>query len=254
MGRRNLGYTLFAPGQNPKVLDWVFSQGNYQRQFILNAQGELRRKGEDARESLLIDCVGNGSWSLGAIRAQRHDSSRFSWDALMTPAAFRKLSARDVWRIIGELLADPQSDAAFARRFALMGEEERHALIFREIPIARQEFETTLRAFAIAQDLWEQESYDGEVCFDLYKDGRIYLGLFDEAAPVSAQLKRGVEALRQSFMPINQEVANFSCVKEWLHDYNKDANFVIARPSAHERLEAKLRWRDWLASVEDSPR
>ena len=235
----------FSPELNLKALNWVFEKANYQRQFILNAQGELRQEGEEAYEGLLVDSIGGGSWSLGAIRPEPHDKSGFTWDSMMTPAQFRRLPALEVWRRVQEAMVNANSDGAFARRFALMNEIERHALIYKDTSISKQEFESALRAFVIAQDLWEQESYDEEILFALFSDGAIYLGIGDEESPIPTQLEASVEALRQSYLPVNEEVEHFSCVKDWLDNRAELAELVISPPTAHEQLEAALRWRQW---------
>ncbi len=239
-------------------LSAVCKNNKLARHFFLNKNGELRKDGEAAHEAILVAPDGLAAWSLAAVNNQLHDASTFEWNTPLSNADFVHLSACDVWNRVRNLLGEPDSDGLFARRFALMSERERCAMVFKEVRRTEDEMKELLLTLLTWQDVWHNVPEGEQLTLYVYLYGTSSLnwedGWREMEVDASPLLEEDVTRLWNWFQPMNENLGNRHCLKEWLKSNTSNlrtSTYVSAfRPTAHEQLEANLRWRGWKARHE----
>ena len=241
----------------PSLFAEFLEKNLFARYFALNNQCQLRVESEAVHESVLLLPKGNATWFLGAVSQVKDEATPFKWNTPLPEFEFLRLSALEVWKQIQESLADSKSDAFFSRRFALLNDEDRHNLVFNRDFSAGHEFCEWLFLRLKMQDAWEEVPQGGQIHFSVerynrgfdnylrWKDGSSFTRL-----TISDSLNTDVEQLRKWFLPLNENVAVFSCVEKWLMKFYPSLLVKVSRPTAHEQLEAALRWREWKAKHE----
>ena len=234
--------TLGAP------IDEIIGDDLLARRFVLNTRGELRQGNQRAHETLLVTRDGIARWG------NRHasESAPFRWrasDSRLTGARFVALSAAQVWSELQTLLADAQSEAAFARGFAQMNSQERIQRVQRPARGNLDELNRLLHQLLLASAPWEIAG-DNELFLGLNQRDNALLWKVSQSNPVEievpAAMRNGVRKLWDYFEPFAPTVADYLCVQ------STDTPSLFARafrPSAHQQLEAQLRFRDWEQNV-----
>ncbi|RYX86853.1 hypothetical protein EON83_01330 [bacterium] len=219
------------------------------RVFFLNEAGQLRGRGEIAHSLVSICHDGEGSWILpdGWAR-QRAAFQLFSDEGV---GAFIERSAFDIWGQLQGALDDPSAPASFAWQWSLLDDEEKTDRFWNWPRDSREaqsaEFQDWLLCALLCEDsLWEQGN---EWTIFVSEPDNSWVFGFDkhdhcEAPP---QLGAAVERLWNHFAPFNGEYWGQRCVMRWMPSLMRQFQAYALQPSQHERMEAKLRWRNWLA-------
>ncbi len=236
-------------------LDTVWKTRKIARLCFFNQHGQLRRDGEAAHESLLVASNGTAAWNLNGIGNPNRDSVVFTFGAPSSNAQFSRRPAFEVWKSLQDPLSDSSSEATFARQFVQLTEQECRDLIFNNVRGTDKEMEEWLHTLLLREDAWSEPALGQELRLHSYAPDHLELfwddDYFGEPATATPELEAGAARVRNWFLPVNQEVAQRSCVKQWLRRNNPRLRVSIHHPSAHQQLEAALRWREWLASTGD---
>ena len=242
-----LDQTMFFP-QRAKLsslsttINSALQYGVLARQFFLNEQGTLRAEGEKACESVVAGANGAAGWNLAFVRKEVFSPASFKWSKRFKHAGFQRLSAQDVWGKVQELLEHPKGEAAFAREFALLTDEERAARVQRTKRGDFGQMESLLRDLVLSSSLWDEQP--GATQIYLATTSGTHASLWEETTfeelEAPPTMREGISKLWRYFRPFNRRIARFRCVK---YSYSGEVFVEAARPSAHERLEAHFRWR-----------
>lgn len=234
------------------------------RLFFFNDSGQLRHVGEVAASYALIKADGCGKWTS----LHEHEDEIFQRQAVFTLfegrglVDFMRQPTTQIWNVLRDALNDPHSDASFARDWMNKTEEQCENTVWNWPPNEREtrrhELEALLLLALLREDwLWEQKqqwqcSVSGPFVIWLYEEGK------DDPVEVPEGLRESIGTIWQRLAPFNQEALRHECASEWMREkcawrleeiweaFTAGAN----HPSAHERLEAKLQWREWLGQLQ----
>lgn len=219
------------------------------RQFFLNSRGELRSERERAHESLVVGANGIAAWNLAFVRKEVYEPAAFKWSKPLASDEFQRLPALDLWARVQQLLAEPRGEVAFARGFAFLDEDERRARIQRTRRASIEQLQELLGDLLTCSLLWDKMPGVQSIYFTI--NSRQELGAWDNAGldviEMPDSLSENIQKLWRHFRPFERRIARFLCVK---NVYANQLDFEVARPTAHEQLEAHLRWREWEATTE----
>ncbi len=231
------------------LVDSAWKDQFFGRKLCLNENGMLRREGETMHSSVHFACDGKGAWIVADLNdevAQRF--GLFKWNEPIAEAEFCRLSSYDLWKRLQEFLSDSENDVSFARKFVLMKNQERQELVFGESICSRNEFESLLRVIALQENL-DQIPVGATLLVDSSDRSGDHFYWDDdgchETSIGSKEFHRDVALLRERCFPIKEEFANRLCVCEWIDLCGSASQIRIPYPTAHEQLEAQLRWREW---------
>ena len=214
------------------------------RRFVFNTRGQLREGNQRAHEIMAVTRDGVARWD------NRHNSENtpFRWLASgtrLTGARFVALPAAQVWSELQTLLADSQSEAAFARGFARLNPQERIQRIQRPARGTLDELNRLTHQLLLATAPWNGVNGD-ELFVNFSQRDKAQLWKVGAANPVKIAvpdaMRDGVCQLWDGFEPFDRTIADYLCVQ------STDTPSLFARahrPSAHEQLEAHLRFREW---------
>ena len=266
--RFDTGFIAFEPpfyhpsSVNPKIrhlasrsaLSNIWKNKHFGRRLCLNEEGMLRSDGEALGKSVLFARDGKGVWepsSSDDTASQR--IGLFKWSEPLTEAEFYGLSSYKLWKRLRESPSESISDACFARKFVSLEQQERQELVFGKSALPMSEFETLLRVVALQEGL-DEIPVGATLLVDSSKrfGNHFYWddGGSDELSIGSKEFQRDVALLRAHFFPIVEELVKHLCVHEWVELYGPASHIRIPYPTAHEQLEAALRWREWKANHE----
>ena len=230
--------------------DW--EENEFACHFFFNQYNELRVGKEEASGAILVRPDGTATWTWLAQEMEVEKETMFRWSEPLTPAEFLYLPALEVWKRLQILLDDPDSEARFARRFGAMSNKERTKLVFRSRRGPNYKLFPLLEAIARAEGVWDRVPEGEELHISLdattQDDVFSYQGqFFLEKVGANVSTLASVTQLREWFFPMRQEFARHLCVQQWLFWNGGPHHFFasIKRPTAHEQLEAALRWREW---------
>ena len=232
-----------------ELFDTVWREKRLARHFFLGKNGQLRTAKRRAYEGVLVTLDGIAAWSLGHVSTNVHDATLCHWSQPVSIAEFVGLPALEVWQSLQTLLAEPESDAALARRFALLDHSERHKLAFDYTRLHRESMKPLLEALLLSSEIWEQVPTQSELVFKSWADGRADIydaedsGIIHQVN-VSEALNAQIQQVWQWSGAINPLAGRFP-IAQWMEINSPVIQFLILAPSAHEQLEAKLRWREW---------
>ncbi|RYX86854.1 hypothetical protein EON83_01335 [bacterium] len=233
------------------------------RLYFLDQEGQLRRYGEVARAAIVIRADGRGIWKRWI------DDEDVDWTQVKAPfrlfdetslKEFTSHSALYIWWLLEEALGDPNSDASFARDWVSKSDDEREDLLWNwsraERERLRAQFQALLLCALLSDDtIWEEE---GSWQCSVSSASEILLSPEPEAElrDVPDWLSKAIELLWNGMAPFNEDVLRHECVRQWKQGKSEwasgysptwDTFFVETRePTAHERMEAMMRWRDWV--------
>ena len=230
-----------------KLLPLFWEQNRLGRTLFFNTDGELRGPDDDQAETLLITPEGLAVWGLGIFNREKHPAWKFNWSAPLTNDEFLRLPALKVWARVQQLLAEPKSEAQFSREFMFMTEQERLNTVFKKSVLTHKEVETLMHTLLLTQDVWDEVPEADRLQLISLPESHTSLWLeeADYGLRVSESLKAQIAQLWSQYRIADKGVLNRLCVQNW-YEY-KTPKFVASssRPTAHEQLEAALRWRQW---------
>ena len=238
------------------TLTQLWQENRFARYFFCNERGNLRQESEAAQASLLIASNGLAAWNRAEVE-NFSDAIVFDWSSPLTNSEFLNLPAFELWKKVEDLLEEPNSKALFARNFAQMNENERYNTIFNGSCLSENEFKLLLRCLLLSQDFWTETNKELEVIVDTAKGGDIELDFIlnfaYEQVELSDELAQNIRLLLSHHCRAQipeEEIQGHSCVDIWLSGKPTVIEEVVRRPTAHEQLEAALRWRQWKANHE----
>ncbi len=250
-------YTRYDHAIDPIALIEEFAQawGNDKiaRLFWLSERGELRQAGEVACESLLVTTCGIAVWR-NYVRPG--GSSAFSWASPSRSGEFARIPSLDLWGHIQQLLEEPRSEADFARRFNHLDFDTKRAMIFNWSRGDSDEFNAVLRDILLSHDIWDEVTQSDELKLTVRTVEDVDITFEDLYAvwgvDTPPSLLQAVEHLCEWFGPFNTEIVSRRCVRDWIPSLGMGLDVTAQRPTAHERLEAHIRWRDWLVKTQEA--
>ena len=228
-----------------EALAYAWDGGLFARHFVLNARGELRGDGEAAHEAVLVAPDGIAAWSLAVIDTQVRDAAAFSWSVPESKAPFLRWPALDIWARLQLGLEDPRSEAPFAHRFALLDESQRQGLLWEWTRGDQHQFKSVLLDALHSQDFWNQEAVCNAMALRVRGPRAVEIVAAVHGMDVPPSLLDAVERVWNWFEPCPAEVMGARCVRDWLRRHTPCLEIRSRRPSAHERIEAMMRWRDF---------
>ncbi len=238
---------LFDDGANAETnLDYVFDKGNIARQLFLNEAGNLRRDNERAHEAVIFAPDGRAVWSDTFEPDPKRYPAHFRWSEPMSPANFLCVPLQMQLQRLNELLADPNGEVAFARRWALTTKQQRDEIRQQPARGTSGELETRMRDILLASSVWDENpgARQINISFNWHNQTTIWDedGQWGESLSMPPLLAQNAETVRAHFQPFDERIGSFECVKR------SDAGPLVvhvARPTAHERAEAMKRWSKW---------
>jgi hypothetical protein len=221
------------------------------RLFWINESGALRQAGEVACESLLVTASGTATWSYYSS-----GSSAFSWSVPLTSNEFAGFSALEIWERIQRLLEEQDGETDFARQFARFDSDAKRALIFKNLKHGDEtDFKSVLEDILISHDVWDEARQSNELKLTLLSSDEVELtfenlyAVYGVDTPPS--LLGAVERACQWFEPFDTKIVNRRCMRDWMRTDQGRFEVTAQRPNAHEKLEAHLRWQEWLAKTQE---
>ena len=245
------------PSDAPDSLLTAMCQHNrLGRCFFFNDKGSLREHEEEATAAVVFAPKGKASWLVGTLADDEDTPVPFLWSKSLTNAEILRLPALKVWKRLQRMLIQPNSNATFARRFAFADARARQEMIFNAVPLEQKEFDVLVRSLILSQDFWSEAKANVEFFVPKNEKPEVIVHLDDELSETPPYLSQNVDLLWQLFEPVRAEVAKHLCVVDWLHRRSNNSNALFSHPTAHEQLEAQLRWREWLRQTQNklSPR
>lgn len=227
--------------------DWFVTdclrRNDFARQFFF-WDGQLRQANEIATERLLVWNDGRATWQWHE-QVWWRSNAYFSWGAPMDAEEFLFLPILDVWAQIENQLADERGEAAFARSFARQSEKEREATVCSLRAAARLEMKQMLRCLLIAHGMNEDNE---EEPYFLRSDRNLWGSTRrkTQALGISDELQRDIERVWRHFEPFDPRIENFECVRKVINARLLEEAIYFSPSTAHEKMEAMMRWRDWL--------
>ncbi len=223
-----------------RCLELTATEG-WGRLFFLNE--DLQPTEDQPVWRLFLAQSGWGEWSAAPDFYMK--SARFRWNENGDEARnLAHLPSLELLQHSLPELRDPNSDAAFARRFAPLKGTARHQLCRPLQHGSYAEWEHVLRLFIQSRtELWLNKS---SVHYDIY--------VYAKQTQVSSktcfnlQFPKFYKWTRRYFAPALDKDLLGSCVaaQAW-HTRRFSWSERIEQPTQHERLEALLQLREWLA-------
>lgn len=249
-----------SPLQLKTSLDDVLQKGKFARLFFLEENENLRRYDAHSRYLLIVGAMGWASWIRLNSKLENswfESEAPFVWTKTPDAARFLETPALELWAQIQTQKADETSDCAFARRFLDWSEEERQKRLWNWKNGSREELKAVLKIALLSQnELWENvDSLKWTIFLEKFQHTwhRGFLNRFSGSTLVQNGLAPGVlrEVLRRVhpfFAPtLDEDSLQHLAAARWRNKQNPTLQIEIQNPSAHERLEAHLQWRDWQA-------
>lgn len=220
------------------------------RRFVLNTRLGLRRGNQRAHEVLTVRRDGVADWE----RPRHNTRTLFRWRQMKTPiksAKWLQMPAAQIWDELQNLLADPNSEANFARQFDYLDPTERAARIRRINRGALDELDHLLNDIVFASPQWNDLGEDSQLSLAIIGSGEVVMREFRRGLPPKDLeppdfVRENVRALWDYFQPFDRDISNFLCVQS--SGYNSLSAHAF-RPSAHEQIEAHLRLRAFVTRV-----
>lgn len=251
----NFGETMLCDvnatrASSKTMLDYVFEKANIARQLFLNEAGTLRRDDERAHEAVIFAPDGRAVWSQTFAQGDKRYPAHFRWSEPMSPADFLRVPVQTLLDRLQELLADPNGEVVFARRWAFTTKAERDELSEKTARGNVEELKEWMRDILLASTVWDENPDARRINLSLSRSKTATIwdedGEWGESLPMPPSLAQNAEKLRACFQPFHERIAGFMCVQR------SDAGPIVvyvARPTAHERTEAMIRWREWEARL-----
>ena len=234
----------------PEMFDKRWETKYVIRTFYLNEEGKLRGKGEKQHEQIYIFLAGRAHWTIGKSIPNQFETVEFDWEKPASASEFQRLNALELWNQVECHLADSNSHVSVARWFAAMNERKRNALFFEQSHKSSKEMNVLLRALLINESIFEQVSQDGVLSFIVEHKENIYLSTGRQSLKIPKSLRVNLKQLMEWYQPVNINYVDHSFMELWMKLHFPKFSFYMNQPTAHEKLEASVRWREWKANHE----
>ncbi len=242
------GWQLFGKDGLDTLIERIGMQ-RWGRYFVLNEAFELA-SGNDAAYTLFLCSTGYGTLQ----KPLNYSLASFRWSA---PCA------RKIWETpTSELLKrfidsqDDSDEVNFAFSWVELSRIEHFDLVY---PLRRGTYSEWIKACewcALSFEFWGTEPKDYKLRFHVEVNGKIIVGWDTGRAALvelteNSRFHRFARWSHSYFSPTrNIELCSrYSCVADW--DRGLARNSIVrgslSRPTQHERLEALLQLREWLA-------
>lgn len=229
----------------------LWQNNQFARYFFCNESGDLRREGEPSQNSLLVAPLGSAAWA----GRETHIANPivFDWGTPMTNSEFLQISSLELWK---RMQNDTSSELLGARQFANMDDEERHQSIWGSSCISEEKTELLLRTLITGQNFWMENPEVTSVSVDIYTGQEeieisIEQGANYELMKITDELFEDAQLLANHFRPPSKpKIETNSYRGIWISGRSRDLQLDVSRPTAHEQLEAQLRWREWIENHE----
>ncbi|RYX86855.1 hypothetical protein EON83_01340 [bacterium] len=225
----------------------ALNKGKVARLFCLGDSGQLLERGEAARKLAIIRANGKGMWSSWANAGYNGDKFMlFDDDGI---ESFMGRPTLEIWKGFQDVLQDPQSDAAFARDWMDMSEAQRENAVWNwEVESRtrlRAEVEELLKCVLLSHEaLWQGNESWGLSLADP-ENMWLYPEEEWEEHDIPDEVRGNIEEIWRYYAPFDAEVLKHECAFDWRQGAIKAFQVEAREPTAHERLEAMLRLRDW---------
>ncbi len=230
----------------------ALGQEKWGRSFFLNERFQLRQPGEVAHHFLLLSPHGWGAWWDIVVSPTQGTSSErraeFLWSLKDELVWLYDATPSQIMGHIVNQLNDAESDINFSRRWLTLSSDERRDLVWCCQRGKTAELERVAKMALLAQEeLWRRETELAWLIL-LDQNAHIQSKLYAEGDRTSpSALEGALEQIIGFFNP--QPDANKIQRHLYLRlSYSHNISVEAENPSAHERLEAILGWRDWLAA------
>lgn len=218
------------------------------RAFFLNRSGHLRQAGQASVELLLVRPDGLSGWGRNAANNGFWTMDFFGCQASSSAEEFFNRKASQCWEQVQELLRDPHGEAVFAREFAALNNAERTGRVVFDGHSRWPALKERLHDVLLFSPLWDAVPDEEVLLVEVFSPDHLGIWTLDhESVSVPDSLRASVSRLWAVLKPFDPEVEAFLCVRNWKVQAPLGIKITAQRPqSAHERLEAALRWREWL--------
>ncbi len=231
--------------------------GRWSRSLFWNERFELRQKGEQALYGMSLSPDGTGSW--GIMNAQRRRGAAFFWGKDERDY----LAKSSATQLVQKLRSSP--DVEFARRLLFTSRDELWNLMWKWKRGDHREFERVLAWALLAQDdLWRtlsNLSWRVNLIEDAQNNGTC---LFSDQkrsndprnpTPLPPKLDQALATALQWFGPrLNQQsIDQHLGLQRLLGGLMRNTWCFQINPvdfTAHEQLEASVKWHDWLSHAQ----
>lgn len=235
----------------------VLNKGEFARYFFLNGDGKPRQPGEIAAGCAWARGDGTGGWN-----PQWNHNSGYEWFVPFFHSPdqgawnFARRDALDVWRELAEARGDGRSDAHFAWHWAHLRARERDDQMWnwpREDALAgtrllcKLSLEECLKHILLSDETLWQEGDDWVLSVCDPQSITLHPGDAEwEEHEISEAMSDSIALLWERFKPFNIGALSHECVRRWKAHRDVCFQTFAREPSAHERLEAMLKWRDFV--------
>ena len=221
------------------------------RQFYFNEQNQLCGENQVPKGALVVATNGFCSWFSEIATDNWKDAVPFYYGMSATSHEFLHLSGLEIWKEIG----NPKNGTIdFARQFSFMDENERRQQMFHCERGTMEEIEEVFRNLLLSQFFWNEIPDGVGVQFYASAGKRGSSASWFDASlnRKEFQLSLNSEAFEiwQWFRPINEDFAKKAEHLSWFKNNIPKIGLSVSPPTAHEQLEAALRWREWKAKHE----
>ena len=241
-------YALEAPDA---LLATMCQHKRLGRQFFYDEQKNLCGKNQVPKGAFVVAANGFCSWFANTVGNDVNDAVSFNYGVEATSDEFLHLSALDIWK---EISNNQDEKIEFARQFSFMDEKERRKQMFDCEHGTIEGIEEVFRTLLMSQSFWNE--IPNAVCVQLHSSAdkqRLTLSWFDSAfedKEISHSLESDVAKIWNWSRPINEDFSKKAAHMRWFKANIPKIGLVVERPTAHEQLEAQLRWREWKAKHE----
>ena len=236
-------------------------QGDYfERVLLFRSDRRLATSPDDWQFCIKIDAVGVAWHQL-----RDRESFSFAWKGFevnqcLDRAWRMNTSDAQVERDVKQMLADSSCDLAFVNRWANLSEQEKSRYLFLVAKGTLDLCQSVLRdvlwsdAACLKEDAWKWSIYMGSLDCAPVSVWYLYTCLLESGIQnknkerkLSNRQRYLLKLVVQHFgLHRNAEALNRNSIRhDWLHN-GCDWEFTVPIPTAHERLEAGLRLREWL--------
>jgi len=217
------------------------------RKLYFQSENELREGGNSTRFTVTLFPDGKGQ------RAKRHasDHGSFFWTG---PSDFLlNASAEEVLSLLNN--ESNQARFTYARAFLDFDDSKRFAEVWHWQNDEREQFQRLLIGALLAQDELWRDSNSVFLSVDFTQDtGNERTTIFSNGAfiSVSPALREVVQVVTERFGPHihAQQVEEHLCLHQLLQRNPYHLQLQPQLLTYHERIEAALAWREWLAKTQ----
>jgi hypothetical protein len=225
------------------------------RVFFLDKDGALRRQGQQAAGYTLMGLDGIGTWNVRLVGAKWNLEATARFWLSSGAASLRRRDALSVWSELEQARVDERSDAHFAWRWAHLSEGERDDLLWnwpREEAsraarsMRKLRLEECLKLVLLREETLWQRSDDWVLSVRDAQSITLHPGDAQwEEHEISEAMSESIALLWERFKPFNPGALSHECARDWKRQRDVRFQTFAREPSAHERLEAMMRWRDF---------